>query len=103
MLATAAEGRRARWGLGSLLMSVYDKETDTFPTVTRVASGLSTTRDCTGRIVGQQNVRVDFTAWALHTFKREEDSEGNPNGFVPDRRRTFPCLDCVMGGQPRAR
>ena len=35
------KGRRARWGLGSLLVSVYDKESDTFPTVTRVASGLS--------------------------------------------------------------
>jgi len=35
------KGRRAKWGLGSLLVSVYDKETDTFPTVTRVASGLS--------------------------------------------------------------
>jgi DNA ligase-1 len=35
------KGRRARWGLGSLLVSVYDRETDTFPTVTRVASGLT--------------------------------------------------------------
>lgn len=35
------KGRRAKWGLGSLLVSVYDKDTDTLPTVTRVASGLS--------------------------------------------------------------
>jgi DNA ligase-1 len=35
------KGRRASWGLGSLLVSVYDKATDTLPTVTRVASGLS--------------------------------------------------------------
>ena len=35
------KGRRAAWGLGSLLVSVYDKENDTFPTVTRVASGFS--------------------------------------------------------------
>jgi DNA ligase-1 len=35
------KGKRASWGLGSLLVSVYDKATDTFPTVTRVASGLS--------------------------------------------------------------
>jgi DNA ligase-1 len=34
-------GARASWGIGSLLVSVYDKSTDTFPTVTRVASGLS--------------------------------------------------------------
>ncbi|HYP39439.1 MAG TPA: ATP-dependent DNA ligase [Chloroflexia bacterium] len=35
------KGRRASWGLGSLLVSVYDKATDTLPTVTRVASGFS--------------------------------------------------------------
>ena len=35
------KGRRARWGIGSLLVSVYDKAADTLPTVTRVASGLS--------------------------------------------------------------
>jgi DNA ligase-1 len=35
------KGHRASWGIGSLLVSVYDKENDTFPTVTRVASGLS--------------------------------------------------------------
>src|SRR5205085_2929541 len=35
------KGRRAKWGIGSLLVSVYEKTTDTFPTVTRVASGLS--------------------------------------------------------------
>jgi DNA ligase-1 len=35
------KGRRASWGLGSLLVSVYDRATDTLPTVTRVASGLS--------------------------------------------------------------
>lgn len=35
------KGRRAKWGLGSLLVSVYDKDNDTLPTVTRVASGLS--------------------------------------------------------------
>jgi len=34
-------GARASWGIGSVLVSVYDKATDTFPTVTRVASGLS--------------------------------------------------------------
>jgi DNA ligase 1 len=35
------KGRRASWGLGSLLVSVYDPKSDTLPTVTRVASGLS--------------------------------------------------------------
>jgi DNA ligase-1 len=35
------KGHRASWGIGSLLVSVYDKANDTFPTVTRVASGLS--------------------------------------------------------------
>jgi DNA ligase-1 len=35
------KGHRATWGIGSLLVAVYDKATDTFPTVTRVASGLS--------------------------------------------------------------
>ncbi|HET9496324.1 MAG TPA: ATP-dependent DNA ligase [Chloroflexia bacterium] len=35
------KGHRASWGIGSLLVSVYDKSTDAFPTVTRVASGLS--------------------------------------------------------------
>ncbi|MDQ6694989.1 MAG: ATP-dependent DNA ligase [Chloroflexota bacterium] len=35
------KGKRALWGLGSLLVAVYDKAADTFPTVTRVASGLS--------------------------------------------------------------
>jgi DNA ligase-1 len=35
------KGHRASWGIGSLLVSVYDRATDTFPTVTRVASGLS--------------------------------------------------------------
>ncbi|HKP51614.1 MAG TPA: ATP-dependent DNA ligase [Chloroflexia bacterium] len=35
------KGRRAAWGLGSLLVSVYDKAADAFPTVTRVASGFS--------------------------------------------------------------
>jgi DNA ligase 1 len=35
------KGRRASWGLGSLLVSVYDPKNDTLPTVTRVASGLS--------------------------------------------------------------
>lgn len=36
-------GARASWGIGSLLCAVYDKETDTFPTVTRCATGLSNT------------------------------------------------------------
>ncbi|HEY0069834.1 MAG TPA: ATP-dependent DNA ligase [Chloroflexia bacterium] len=35
------KGRRASWGIGSLLVSVYDKANDTLPTITRVASGLS--------------------------------------------------------------
>ncbi len=35
------QGRRAKWGIGSLLCAVYDPATDTFPTVTRCASGLS--------------------------------------------------------------
>lgn len=35
------KGKRASWGIGSLLVSVYDKANDTFPTVTRVASGIS--------------------------------------------------------------
>jgi len=35
------QGRRAHWGVGSLLCAVYDPATDTFPTVTRCASGLS--------------------------------------------------------------
>lgn len=35
------KGRRASWGVGSLLVSVYDKSNDTLPTITRVASGLS--------------------------------------------------------------
>ena len=34
-------GARASWGIGSLLCAVYDPENDTFPTVTRCASGLS--------------------------------------------------------------
>ncbi|MEO8285633.1 MAG: ATP-dependent DNA ligase [Chloroflexota bacterium] len=34
-------GARASWGIGSLLVAVYDRANDTFPTVTRVASGLS--------------------------------------------------------------
>jgi len=34
-------GARASWGIGSLLCAVYDQEKDTFPTVTRCASGLS--------------------------------------------------------------
>jgi DNA ligase-1 len=34
-------GARAAWGIGSLLCAVYDKETDSFPTVTRCASGMS--------------------------------------------------------------
>ena len=34
-------GARAVWGIGSLLCAVYDKEHDTFPTVTRCATGLS--------------------------------------------------------------
>lgn len=34
-------GRRASWNIGSLLCAVYDPTTDTFPTVTRCASGLS--------------------------------------------------------------
>src|SRR5699024_4801826 len=34
-------GRRASWGIGSLLCAVYDPASDTFPTVTRCASGLS--------------------------------------------------------------
>ena len=34
-------GRRAGWGIGSLLCAVYDPASDTFPTVTRCASGLS--------------------------------------------------------------
>ncbi len=35
------KGKRASWGIGSLLVSVYNKENDTLPTITRVASGLS--------------------------------------------------------------
>ena len=37
----AGRGRRAKWGIGSLLCAVYNKETDKFETITRVASGLS--------------------------------------------------------------
>ncbi|MGI8587430.1 MAG: ATP-dependent DNA ligase [Chloroflexia bacterium] len=35
------QGARASWGIGSLLCAVYDKEHDTFPTVTKCASGLT--------------------------------------------------------------
>jgi DNA ligase-1 len=35
------QGQRAAWGVGSLLCAAYDPATDTFPTVTRCASGLS--------------------------------------------------------------
>ena len=35
------KGQRAKWGVGSLLVAVYDRANDTFATVTRVASGLS--------------------------------------------------------------
>lgn len=36
----AGRGKRAQWGIGSVLCAVYNKEKDTFETVTRVASGL---------------------------------------------------------------
>lgn len=35
------KGRRASWGIGTMLVALYDKANDTFPTVTKVASGLS--------------------------------------------------------------
>ena len=34
-------GRRAKWGIGSLLCAVYNKDQDRFETLTRVASGLT--------------------------------------------------------------
>lgn len=37
----AGRGKRAKWGIGSLLCAVYDPEDDRFETITRVASGLS--------------------------------------------------------------
>lgn len=37
----AGRGRRAKWGIGSLLCAVYNREADKFETITRVASGLS--------------------------------------------------------------
>jgi len=37
----AGRGKRAKWGIGSLLCAVYDEEKDKFETITRVASGLT--------------------------------------------------------------
>lgn len=37
----AGRGKRAKWGIGSLLCAVYNPENDGFETITRVASGLS--------------------------------------------------------------
>lgn len=37
----AGRGRRAKWGIGSLLCAVYNNATDKFETLTRVATGLS--------------------------------------------------------------
>jgi DNA ligase 1 len=37
----AGRGKRAAWGIGSILCAVYNKELDRFETITRVASGLS--------------------------------------------------------------
>lgn len=34
-------GKRATWGIGSILCGVYDRDRDRFQTITRVASGLS--------------------------------------------------------------
>jgi DNA ligase-1 len=50
------KGRRASWGIGSLLVSVYDRANDTLPTVTRVASGLSDEgwRDLCRRLEGDR-------------------------------------------------
>ena len=37
----AGRGKRAKWGIGSILCAVYDEADDEFQTITRVASGLS--------------------------------------------------------------
>ncbi len=37
----AGRGKRAAWGIGSILCAVYNKQSDKFETITRVASGLS--------------------------------------------------------------
>ncbi len=37
----AGKGKRAQWGIGSLLCAVYDEKKDEFQTITRVASGLT--------------------------------------------------------------
>jgi len=37
----AGRGKRAKWGIGSLLCAVYDEKKDKFQTITRVASGLT--------------------------------------------------------------
>jgi len=37
----AGRGKRAKWGIGSLLCAVYNEKQDRFETITRVASGLS--------------------------------------------------------------
>lgn len=34
-------GRRAAFGVGALLVAVYDEERDTFPTITKIGTGLS--------------------------------------------------------------
>ncbi|MDH7481028.1 MAG: ATP-dependent DNA ligase [Armatimonadota bacterium] len=37
----AGRGKRAKWGIGSLLCAVYDEKKDKFQTISRVASGLT--------------------------------------------------------------
>lgn len=37
----AGRGKRAQWGIGSMLCAVYNEKQDRFETITRVASGLS--------------------------------------------------------------
>jgi DNA ligase-1 len=53
-------GRRAAFGVGALLVAVYDPERDVFPTVTKIGTGLSDVREgCEPYISERKPARVE--------------------------------------------
>ncbi|MHB1002160.1 MAG: ATP-dependent DNA ligase [Armatimonadota bacterium] len=70
----AGRGRRAKWGIGSLLCAVYNAQTDKFETITRVASGLSDQ--------GWQDMKQTLDAIRIDDKPARVESVYKPNVWV---------------------
>jgi DNA ligase-1 len=70
----AGKGKRAQWGIGSLLCAVYNEKEDKFETITKVASGLSDEE--------WQNLKIKLDEIGLSEKPARVDSLYTPDVWV---------------------